>query len=808
MVRTRGRKILGDILARKGRTFLVILSILIGVMGVTMLVSLGDLILKQVDADLQPEEMGMLYVGVSIPTGQISLEENQQYLETLRAIPGVTAVEARAVSTVSWRKANQDSLQESALVAFSQPFEETSLEPFKEVLEGRLPVAGQNEVVIERRFAAKYDVKVGDVLAIRDPRNTANFTEVTVVGIVFHTYPYWMENLLAEERIYTHYTDAQAISGFAGFSTFMVRHTNFDAAKSGQNNFLGTLASETPYRPFFSYTDNPDSHLLRKNVSDVVGVLNLLAVVGMIVSAFLVINIINAVVIEQKRQIGVMKSIGASRWDNFFMYAGMAFVYGIFGTIVGVTLGVLLAGWMTPSLAESAAMYVDGFKISTAGIFVGAVLGLIVPVLVAFIPVFNGTRVSILDAMTDLGIASNWGAGRMAKWIGQLPLPLSARQAVSNVFQKRGRLALTGLTLTLAIAAFMGVTAVFIGVQDQINALFDTFAYKVAVTPRDPQSLEAMQTALANIEGIDGIYPGLSTAVSLEGYEGTGPLDAGSSQLNVLGIDPASPVLNFDFESGTGWNDDPDKIGVVLTSPVAEQLDVQAGDAVTITAQGKPYEYEVLGVMTLSQAQIVMPWRELARITEFSDAEGNPVPSVFLVMLNGDPDLEAVDNKIEDIETALQNAGIQAQFTNQEAIAESAAEGMNVFLLIFNMTSGIMAAVGAIGLLAALSMAVFERQKEIGVIRSIGGGSLSIVSQFMVEGLVVGVVAWLVAIPLSYGLGLGMMGSLPFEGVEFTYPPQMIVFGLVGVLIVASIASMWPSVAASRKTVSDILRYQ
>ncbi len=105
-------------------------------------------------------------------------------------------------------------------------------------------------------------------------------------------------------------------------------------------------------------------------------------------------------------------------------------------------------------------------------------------------------------------------------------------------------------------------------------------------------------------------------------------------------------------------------------------------------------------------------------------------------------------------------------------------------------------------------MAVYERQREIGVMRSIGAGSGTIMTQFLLEGILVGVFAWIAAAPLSYILGYGLSKVLPFTYVVFRYPPLLLVIGLVGVVMIAALASLWPSLGASRKTVSSILRYQ
>ena len=81
--------------------------------------------------------------------------------------------------------------------------------------------------------------------------------------------------------------------------------------------------------------------------------------------------------------------------------------------------------------------------------------------------------------------------------------------------------------------------------------------------------------------------------------------------------------------------------------------------------------------------------------------------------------------------------------------------------------------------------------------------------QFLTEGLVVGVISWLVGLPLAALVELLLLNVTGFnETFPFTFPLSAAVIGLVGMLVITTIASLWPSIAASRKTVSDILRYQ
>ncbi|MEL7675734.1 MAG: hypothetical protein AAGU78_18500, partial [Chloroflexota bacterium] len=89
-LRTRGRKILRDVMARKGRTALVALAIFIGVAGTITLFSLSDIIVGQLRQDIKEDELSMLDAFVTINAG--TLPDNDTYLAELSAIPGVTDV--------------------------------------------------------------------------------------------------------------------------------------------------------------------------------------------------------------------------------------------------------------------------------------------------------------------------------------------------------------------------------------------------------------------------------------------------------------------------------------------------------------------------------------------------------------------------------------------------------------------------------------------------------------------------------------------------------------------------------------------
>ncbi len=80
----------------------------------------------------------------------------------------------------------------------------------------------------------------------------------------------------------------------------------------------------------------------------------------------------------------------------------------------------------------------------------------------------------------------------------------------------------------------------------------------------------------------------------------------------------------------------------------------------------------------------------------------------------------------------------------------NAIRQFNITVAYLSMLAVIVAAVGGIGLMGALSISVVERTREIGVMRSIGASSADIMGMFMLEGVLQGLLSWVVAVPISY----------------------------------------------------------
>ena len=123
----------------------------------------------------------------------------------------------------------------------------------------------------------------------------------------------------------------------------------------------------------------------------------------------------------------------------------------------------------------------------------------------------------------------------------------------------------------------------------------------------------------------------------------------------------------------------------------------------------------------------------------------------------------------------------------------------------------VIAVVGGVSLSGVLSINVLERRREIGVMRAIGASSLQIFRLLVGEGLLLGWLSWLIALPLSipagslltYGLSAIMGGELTYK-----YSPAGILYWLAIITVLSIVASILPARGATRISVRESLAYQ
>ena len=143
------------------------------------------------------------------------------------------------------------------------------------------------------------------------------------------------------------------------------------------------------------------------------------------------------------------------------------------------------------------------------------------------------------------------------------------------------------------------------------------------------------------------------------------------------------------------------------------------------------------------------------------------------------------------------------------ATITQATNTLVIFLLIM---ATLTALVGSIGLTGMMSINVLERTREIGVMRTIGAVDRVIMQSVIIEGLVIGLITWVLAIGLSFPIsavlldiiGKAILGS----PMNLNFTPLGILLWLAVVIVLSIFASIIPARNAARLTINEVLAYE
>ena len=146
------------------------------------------------------------------------------------------------------------------------------------------------------------------------------------------------------------------------------------------------------------------------------------------------------------------------------------------------------------------------------------------------------------------------------------------------------------------------------------------------------------------------------------------------------------------------------------------------------------------------------------------------------------------------------------------SIRENVEYQFNIIVVFLAIMAILTAIVGGLGLTGTMSINVLERTREIGVMRAVGASDGSVLKIFMVEGVFIGVISWLIgaifALPigklLSDAVGLAFLDA----PLSYTFAINGALLWLAVVLILAAMASLLPARSASRLTVREVLAYE
>lgn len=577
--------------------------------------------------------------------------------------------------------------------------------------------------------------------------------------------------------------------------------------------------------------------------------------ISLLVGAFVIFNTLSITVAQRTREFATLRTLGASRKQVLRSVRLEGLVIGLVASSIGLVLGYGLARGMVSLFAALGVELPDAATV-VAGhtIIVSLLVGTGVTLLATIIPARRATRVPPIAAVREgatlppgrmasrslstglvvtlasvaaisAGIfASGVSGGLVALLLGvgvlglfagialmapALVKPLArvvgwpARRlggvagdlASANSIRNPNRTASTaaalmvGLTLVTVVAVLgSGMTAsTKTAVSDQLGPKTD-----YVVDGKDSLPFRAKGgEELAQVQGVDGATQVRSDTALVGGKEEP-----------VSGIDPASIASYYTFAWSPGSEQSLSRLGkdgAVVTKDYANAQHLKVGSRTSLqTPSGAKHSIVVRGIYDPPQAKQLLGAVSISQ-EGFDAAFASPKNSYTL--LAGGEDAKA------PLEAAVKDIG-DANFHTAAAYPKDSTKEMSTMLAMLYVLLGFSVVVSLFGMVNTMVLSVFERTREIGMLRTVGMTRRQTRRMIRNESVITALIG--AALGLGLGLFLSGMVTKAMEKYDLTFSvpvPTLAGFAVFAVLAGVGAAVM-PARRASRLDVLDALHYE
>ena len=565
-------------------------------------------------------------------------------------------------------------------------------------------------------------------------------------------------------------------------------------------------SGRTVYRTSVTETDE---HPLNSTILALLGILGALGVLVLFLSSSLIVNTLNALLSQHLRQIGVMKLVGGRSIQISTMYVLLILAYSLIALVISVPLGALAGYGLSAFMADFLSANLQGFRLIPIAIVLQVAIAFIVPLAAGYVPVNRGSKITVRRAISNDGTSDQAAnspfmenLGRWLRWLSR-PLILSIR----NTFRRKGRLALTLFTLAMAGAIFIAVFNVQASLEQFVDDLGQHFMADVTLNLERPYRTAKVEQAALQVPGITEVEGWLAAAGEIVDEN-----DNVEEKLQIIGPPAGSKLLEPDMVSGR-WLQPGDEKSIALSDTIWDEYpDLQPGDTLRLTVQGgRSEDWTVIGIFRfISLLGVTLAYTDYDTL---ADVLNMPDQSFSYRLVTDAQSMEnqvAISNKLDQFMLAqgFKVSNVEAGLVSREEYGQ----GLNI-VVIFLLTMAILTAfVGSIGLAGTLGMNVMERTREIGVMRAIGAADLDILKTVVIEGMMIGLISWILAIflsfPISYLLRTIVGQAMINRAMPAAYTIQGFAIWLVLVLALAVMSSILPARSASRLTIREVLAYE
>jgi putative ABC transport system permease protein len=808
------RKLARDLWSERTRAILVVVAIAIGIAGFGAVLSTYAILVRELN-------QGYLATRPASATFTLGGDVDDALLAALRARPDVAEAEA---SREAWGRIRVGPAQWKSLRLFVAPdFAHMRIAKLSPDSAGWPPADG--EMWIERDAVQVARASAGDVVTLK----TRHGDETTIrVGGVVHDVGQAQARM---ENVVYGYVTPKTLAQLGESAAFdraaiVVAGDASDAAHvRAVAADVETWLNASGHAVERVDVPKPGEHPHAAIMGLLLLVMASFGAFALVLSGVLVLNLVSGLVASQTRQIGVMKAVGGTRAQIARIYLGEALLLGGAAFLAALPAAVLGCRALCGAMSRFLNFDVTSWAIPAWVYGLEAAAGLAVPLAAAAIPVWRGTAVSTRDALDRAGAGSGaFGTRRLDRMVARAGGPRALAYALRNALRRRGRLALSLVTLSMAALFFLSARNVRASFVHTLDRLFETRRYDLAVGLGAMVPFEKVERAVSRLPEVRAAEGWIATEASVAaageapspppsgglhagGLHGGG--SAGADRFTVLGLPATTSLLRPRVVEGR-WLEESDDAALVVNGALAARLpNVRVGSTVTLQMGPGVGEWRLVGIV---REPFSPPAAYVPR--SFFEVHGGHAGMANTARLAVADASEGALRSVEaKLDAALLEEGVHAQSCTSKADSRFGFDQHMLMIYVFlAVVSGVLALVGGLGIATTTSLEVMERRREMGVLRAIGAAPATVWRLVVVEASVVGIASFalaaLLAWPISEATGNVVVRAMTSTSLDFEVDPLGLAIALVATVALAAAASFVPAWRASRRPVREAIGYE
>ncbi len=488
----RWTKALRDLQQRPGRSLLAVLAMAAGVLEIGAMLyaySILNPVLTTMYGSTRP-------ASATLVTQRVS----DALVDSVRHVPGVADAESRPV--VMSRIRVGDGEWVPGVVDVVRDFEHQRMDLLTHE-DGAWPPAA-DDILLERSALAVARARVGDRITVRTPGGGDRTLRIAGTVHAAGLAPAWMEHMVPAFVGWDSPLRGVARGESEQIRIVVAEHGSEEGWIREVADSVKTLLERQGHPVAGITVPPPGRHPHADQMAAFLYLLGAFGILSFLLGAVLTASMVHALLVEQLRQVGIMKAIGASTRQVAGVYLAQVSLLAAAALALGLPAGIAIGRGYARFSAGILNADITHTPFPIAVVVAEALVGLLVPLLVALIPVLRASRITVREALGDDLGPHPFGTRRLERWltaIRWLPRPLML--SLRGTFMRRGRLALAVVTLAVGGAAFIAALDVAEGWNEAVRRDFSRRRYDLTVVLGESTPIALLARVLEGVPEVE-----------------------------------------------------------------------------------------------------------------------------------------------------------------------------------------------------------------------------------------------------------------------------------------------------------------